>query len=1236
LILEKVHGWTIGRVDASLQTMSRQFEVSRESVYDFIMNEICDKFNCYAVFDTYENTINFYAEALTNKFIGDGKTKSFTVSPIFYEIDSVSVDGYKTTGYTYNSSTGLLTLDSAPLSGEIIEVVDGSLTGWETDVFVTFDNLAQQMNISYSADDIKTVLTVKGADELDIREVNSGLPYIVDLSYFHTVDWMGQKLYNKYNEYVAKCTSSQAEYKTNSQEIIKLSNKIWYENNRVSLGYARASVSPDTVGSYYVQGGDADTGYYYTEVSLPKDYIVDTTYYSVNTANLDEEKFAKLYEALKTYYHTGEVTGFDDNLIENFEFTKASHPNGYTLESVKETLLSDESDSVKDQRVTNFLVQIWEQLGLTPLKTLYLAPYKEVQTTNVSAGLAEKDNKDYGLYYPVVLVINSLNTAIKARQTSIDELTKSKDALSKANVDIGNLLLLEKNFSKQEMTTLSAFLREDEYTDDTFVATGNETTEELFKLKQQLKECGHIELSKLCEPSLKFSMSLGNIYALPEFEPIVNQFQLGKLIKVALRPDYIKNTRLMQVDLNFEDFSDFSCEFGDLMSIRSQTDLHADLLSQAVSAGKTVASNASYWDKGTDTATSIDLKVQQGLLNAATEIKSIDGTQGVLIDNYGIHLQKINPETGEVDPEQGWIVNNKFLYSDDAFTTTKSVFGEFNIPVGTNENGETVYETRWGLLADAVVAGYIEGSQIVGSQIVGGTIQIGERADGSYNFKVDEDGYITMVGGKGMSSSGETIDLDDYNTTVEIEASGATLNSSTQSITLTCKIYSYGVDVTGDHDRSVFHWTRSSGDAEADQDWNASHYNNTSNNVLTVTINDVEDVAFFQCEVHLSSIKHTDSIAITLDNTDMHVFTSKPDAVQTNGYCYNSGDLWVVGDDYQPYIYKNSRPEGLKYEWYYKNVESSSFLLTNAFTENTYEVPMTEARAGRQIYCVVTDSSGNSITSKTITLNMIKQEGKLKINRNITDQEAANGENVAVTFDVEGENLTYAWYYKDSGMSAFVKTDTFTNNYYGVIMNSNRAGRQIYCVVSDAEGNSVTSNTITLSMTGKENTKWYIKSNVSDQEVAEGEYVTVVFDVLSEDFKYPQNTILVSINSNTSYSDSDWDESVYYSATFNDLNERTEKLEQHVIIDTDGLHLRASSQDDITFESLLTSEELSFGTWSNNEHNKVVWLGRDEMNARNVTVENYVNIKAVDDNTPYFTLGNFKFQVEDNGSLSIV
>lgn len=54
-------------------------------------------------------------------------------------------------------------------------------------------------------------------------------------------------------------------------------------------------------------------------------------------------------------------------------------------------------------------------------------------------------------------------------------------------------------------------------------------------------------------------------------------------------------------------------------------------------------------------------------------------------------------------------------------------------------------------------------------------------------------------------------------------------------------------------------------------------------------------------------------------------------------------------------------------------------------------------------------------------------------------------------------------YYKDVGVSKISLTTTFTGNSYSTVMNSYRNGRQVYCVVTDQYGNSVTTDTVTLS-----------------------------------------------------------------------------------------------------------------------------------------------------------------------------
>ena len=831
LTLEKVYGWKIGHVDNALQKLSRQFEVDRISVYDFLMNEVCEKFNCYIVFDTIENTINIYAESLTSKFIGDGSTNVFTISPPFAQVGTVSIDGYKTTRWEYSATTGTLTLEDIPESGAHIEVVDGALTEWETDVFITFDNLAQEIKIDYPSDEIKTVLTVTYGDDLDIRETNMGLPYITDISYYYTVDWMGQDLYDAYTAYVQKCNQHQSQYTNNSQEMLDLSNSIDFEENRLSLEYSIAqSVNESTVGVYYVRGGTSPN-YYYTEVSLPTDYDVNTTYYSMDTANLDETKVGNLYNVLKKYFNDESDWETElDKLSNDFKFME-NYTLNYLKTELKKVASNRTSSGSVETSINNFLAEMWQQIGRIPLKSLYYEPYKQVQITNIEAGWSQKSSDNYGYYYPVVLYLNSIEKAIASRNNSINVYQTKYDEVQKKNLTISNDLIMENNFTEDQMIRLSAFLREDELHIDDIIETSQTTVNESFKLKQDAMESGRIELQKICQPRLQFSMSMANIYALPEFEPIIDQFR-------------------------------------ELTSLRTQSDIHADLLSKAISAGKSVATNASYWTKGSDQANSIDLRLEEGLLNSIEALKAIDGTQNAYMDKYGLHLEAVNPDTGEVSDKRVWLVNNQIVFTDDGFKTSKSVLGEFTV------DGETYY----GLLAQAVIAGHIEGSTMVG-----GTIRIGDMGNGKWAFEVDKHGNVSMLGGDVQfnmtkNSLAETenklnnniiesenklqgqIDKTIEEITkindakmyrVEITTEDPTVISTNFDMaTITCKVYSWDIDVTDTLDASIFNWRRTSNNSELDVIWNAmpEHQGVKS---ITIDADDVVDNSSFVCEVDL-------------------------------------------------------------------------------------------------------------------------------------------------------------------------------------------------------------------------------------------------------------------------------------------------------------------------------------------------------------------------------------------------
>lgn len=793
LVLSEVYGWSIGHVDANLCTLSRQFDVDRESVYDFLMNEVCEKFNCYIVFDTYDNTINVYAESLTAKFIGDGNTHTFIITPPFEQVGTVSVDGYKTTKWQYNSTTGTIKLEDAPEAGAHIEVVDNALTKWETDVFVSFDNLSQEINVSYDADSIKTKLDVTYGDDHDIREVNLGVPYLVDLSYYYTVDWMGQDLYDAYTAYMQKSNGLQSDYADNSQEILKLNDQIYDLKNRLSLVYGMdSSVNAETVGTYYIISGGTYPNYSYTEVSLPSEWDSNVTYYKIDGVNVTEEKVHKLYSTIRKYFvelmgqeepeikDIASMNGTYTDLLDDLTETKAFDFVSSEFNKLKNALTLTTTKENATTAVSNFLKLIWNELGLTPLEQLFLAPYVEVRETNVSAGFSSTDNKHYGFYYPVNIMIDSLNDAIKKRQEEIAPLDAKKAEYENDNKQIADDLLMNKNFTPNQLVRLSAFMREDELHIEDIIETNQDDLSSSFKIKQDAMESGRIELQKRCQPQLQFAMTMANIYAMPEFEPIVHQFQLGNVIKVGLRPDYVKQSRLLQVNINFDDFSDFSCEFGELTSLRSQSDIHADLLKNAITAGKSVATNSGHWTKGSDVATAIDLKIQQGLLDATTRIQATDGSQGVVIDKYGIWLRKSNPD-GSVSPYQARIVNNNMLFSSDGFKTSRMGIGEFSVVEGEND------QTFYGIIAEALVGRLILGTQLeIGNEAGTMTFDNGgfTVTNGKNTFNVDPNSQQLLTISKKTNDSTEDIFYVDENGKLHISGDGAGLDiTSNNSIT---------------------------------------------------------------------------------------------------------------------------------------------------------------------------------------------------------------------------------------------------------------------------------------------------------------------------------------------------------------------------------------------------------------------------------------------------------------------
>lgn len=395
-------------------------------------------------------------------------------------------------------------------------------------------------------------------------------------------------------------------------------------------------------------------------------------------------------------------------------------------------------------------------------------------------------------------------------------------------------------FSEDQWIRLSPFIKEDEFNDSNFLLTGYESEEERISICEELMEAAEKELKTLCKPSLEFSMTMANILALPEFEPLVEYFQLGNFIKVEIRDGYVKRTRLLEVNINFDDLSDFSCTFGNLVTTKSEIDKHAELLSQAVSAGKQVAKSGTSWQKSVEKTNKIESDIATGLQDAALKIRNASGQSVEIGDNGLIGRKLIDGTTDQYEDEQVALINNKLVFTADNWNTSKAAFGKF----------EYQGQEQWGIISDAMVAGYISGSTIEGGNLrIGGT---------GGTFIVNNDGSVEILGPEGSTKYAAKELEDAYRFQVILEYNGSTvLLNRNDECTVTCKVYDNVTDITDKvlaQSGSSFIWSKS-----LDSTWTPTYVEDAGGkailNKILITHEDVERNASFACSVTFDETK---------------------------------------------------------------------------------------------------------------------------------------------------------------------------------------------------------------------------------------------------------------------------------------------------------------------------------------------------------------------------------------------
>ena len=153
----------------------------------------------------------------------------------------------------------------------------------------------------------------------------------------------------------------------------------------------------------------------------------------------------------------------------------------------------------------------------------------------------------------------------------------------------------------------------------------------------------------------------------------------------------------------------------------------------------------------------------------------------------------------------------------------------------------------------------------------------------------------------------------------------------------------------------------------------------------------------------------------------------------------------------------------LTYQWQYYDTASSKWVnLTSASAKTAVLTEsVTEAINGRQYRCVIKDRYGNTVTSSAA-----KIAAAAKITTQPQNATVDVGAAAKFTIAASGTGLTYQWQYYDTSTSKWVSLTSSDAKTTAITVTMTEAlnGRKYRCVVKNSLGNSLASNTVTLSI----------------------------------------------------------------------------------------------------------------------------------------------------------------------------
>lgn len=715
-IISKTPHYHLKSVDASLKDLQRSFHIDGTSVYDFLTGECAEQFHCLFTFDSTDRGISVY---------------------------------------------------------------DLSDFGEDTAVYIDKENLTDSVTFETDADSVKNCFKLEAGDALMTATVRALNPNGSDYLYYMSAEQKSDlpaKLTERLDSYDLLYDSYTDEYQALMEDLYKTIDEILYYTSEMMPAAEHAKITASTEAAKLTAANLSPLG-----------LSSVTTSTSVATVNSALKNFAKVY--VKTGYVKLEINenafqyvGKDSNGYSygmwkgNFKVTNYSDEDDVAVSDTISIKVYDNYQDFIEQKIKKAIAgdndedgSVYDVLSIEDLNAFKAALklyclhrltsfYDAIQ--GALDVLIEEDqsseNADLyqALYLPYYNKLQACQHEIDVRQKTIDEWQHTYDGLEARKKEIQSELNFENYLGEELYRIFCSYRREEKYTNSNYTSDGLNNSE-LFARAVEFLDAAKEELYRSGEYQHTISTTLHNLLLMPEFEPILDKFEPGNWIRIGMDGD-VYRLRLTGYTVNFSDVQTLGVTFSDVTKVRDEVSDMESILSSAKSMATNYGYVSNQASNGQKAQTVFESFREEGLNSALYKIKNAE-TEDIVFDKHGLLCRSYDDISDSYGDEQFKLTHNILAFTDDNWKTTRAALGKMQITRG----GKT--EERYGLNADFVLAGYIEGTDIIGgnisgtnitgtnisgtnisgTNISGGTISGAVMNNGNGTFSVDQNGKMT-------------------------------------------------------------------------------------------------------------------------------------------------------------------------------------------------------------------------------------------------------------------------------------------------------------------------------------------------------------------------------------------------------------------------------------------------------------------------------------------------------------